>query len=46
MVGRLEILQDVTTCYSQLSFGVRVDRLAADVGGEVGEVILGQVSPV
>jgi hypothetical protein len=40
VVGRLEVLQDETACHAQLAFCVRIERLAADVGGEMGKIIL------
>jgi hypothetical protein len=46
MVGRLEVLQDETTCHAQLAFRVCIERLAADVGGEMGKIIFRVVSSV
>lgn len=46
MIGWLEVLQDETTCNAQLALCVCIERLAADVGGEVGKIIFRVVSPV
>lgn len=46
MVGRLEVLQDETTCHAQLAFCVCIERLAADERGEMGKIIFRVVSPV
>ena len=46
MVGGLEVLQNETTCHTQLALCGGIERLAGDVSGEVREVIFRLVSPV
>jgi hypothetical protein len=46
MVGRLEVLENESTCQTQLLLGVGVEDTAVDEGRVVGDAILGRVSAV